>query len=124
MDESTLERHLVENEATFRDLNGRMQKSLNRANEDVDATYRTHTNHRATMPMYFFCECSDEKCQKQIKISPQAYDKIHKDNAKFILIPGHEIGKIENVVEKYPEYYVVKKTIQPPKHSEHLKPTQ
>jgi hypothetical protein len=123
MDESTIERRLVENEAIFRELNSRMQKSLNKSDKNLSTVHSTHTNRSETTPMYFFCECSDEKCQKQIKISSKDYDKIHKDTSKFILVPGHEIGKIENVVEKHPEYYVVRKNLEPPKHPNRLNPT-
>jgi hypothetical protein len=123
MDESTIKRHLIENEATFRKLNKRMQKSLKTSNNSVSAVHHTRTDHDETTPMYFFCECSDENCQMPVKISPKSYNAIHEDDAKFILIPGHETKKIEDVVEKHEDYYVVKKYIMPPKNPDHLKST-
>jgi hypothetical protein len=108
MKEALPERRLAQNEAIYREFNERMQESIN-----------TSDNH-ATMPMYFFCECSDEKCQKQIKISPREYNKIHKDKSKFTLVCGHEVKKIEDVISENPEYCIVKKHAMPPNPPGHF----
>jgi hypothetical protein len=122
MDESILERRLVENEAIFRKFNERMQKRINEINKKANDGKELLAERNSTIPMYFFCECADEKCQNQIKISPATYNKIHEDNSKFIIAPGHEIAKIEDVTDKQPDYYVVKKHIQPPKNPDSLNP--
>jgi hypothetical protein len=108
MKEAPQDRRLAANEAIYRKFNERMQKSIN-----------TSDKH-AVMPMYFFCECSDEKCQKQIKISPEEYNKIHKDKNKFTLICSHEVEQIEDVVNKNSEYCVVKKHRMPPSPPGHF----
>jgi fructose-1,6-bisphosphatase len=122
MDESILERRLVENEAIFRKFNERMQKRINEISKKASDGKQYQAERSTATPMYFFCECADEKCQQQIKIIPAIYNKIHEDNSQFILAPGHEIEKIEDVVDKQSDYYVVRKHMQPPKNPDSLNP--
>jgi hypothetical protein len=124
MDESTLERRLVENEAIFRKFNERMQKRMIEISKKANDGKQYQADRSSTTPMYFFCECADEKCQQQIKLSPLTYNKIHEDNSKFIVAPGHEIEKIEDVTDKQLDYFVVKKHMQPPKNPSRLNPTR
>ncbi|MDB5181520.1 MAG: hypothetical protein JWP13_283, partial [Candidatus Saccharibacteria bacterium] len=73
--------------------------------------------------LHFFCECSNEKCRQRIRISPKAYNKIHKSRDTFIMVHGHEVEGIEDVTIAENGYCVVKKRKNPPKSATRLHPT-
>jgi len=71
----------------------------------------------------FYCECSDENCRLRIPVKLDEYVKIHQNRARFVVIPGHEVRSLEEVVIKTPDYYVVEKFVEAPEHPEKLNKT-
>ena len=59
--------------------------------------------------LHYFCECSDENCRLQPCIKPELYRKLHKKQNQFIIIPGHGVIRIEQVISSKPGYQVVEK---------------
>lgn len=91
-------RRLAENEVIFRQANLDIKEFL----DDAGAA------HNTLIP--FFCECSDPNCRGRIELSAAAYQRLHQNRRQFVVIPGHEIPAIENVVVQDVRYFVVEKS--------------
>lgn len=117
-------RGMAANEVFFRQRNEEIQKGLDRLDKLADEVGENHPNYDTSAALYFYCECSDENCHKRISMSLPDYNKIHKDEKAFIVIPGHETNKIERIVRKTTKYNVVQKHVQPPKRVEKLQRTE
>lgn len=105
---------LAANEALFRAYNERVQLGIEAikavAKEDNQEDMLTDLDE----PLQFYCECSDVNCTERIKLTPSHYASIHKDRNRFIIIPGHETKKVEKVIDKEKDYYVVEKFVHAP----------
>ncbi len=111
--EPTSERRLIENEATFRRANEHVVQGI--AELDALAIEYGQREHSASpklmgQQLHFYCECADTKCALRVKLTLGDYQAIHKDRDRFVVIPGHEVPAIEQVVARHePEYIVVEK---------------
>ena len=111
------ERRLAENEVVFRQLNEQVQRSIDAVNHMADDSGQREfkiVQGKDDPPLYFYCECSEVQCSERVKVRHSEYNRIHKRRDHFIVVPGHETAKIEDIVERNPEYFVVKKHIVPP----------
>ena len=117
------ERRMAENEVIFREINKKVQKGYDEINkiasEEGDASMYFDENQL----LHFYCECSDKNCRERIKVSLKNYNKIHKSKDNFMILRGHNVAKIEDVIVKEPEYWVVKKHEAPPRHADKLNDT-
>ncbi len=64
--------------------------------------------HR-TEPIDFQCECSDIHCTERISLTLKQYEKLHDDNARFVVVKGHEEPKVEKIYKKNNDMAVVEK---------------
>ena len=55
------------------------------------------------------CECADQTCAETIQLTLDEYDAVRRTAAHFLVRPGHEVPKIERVVEETERYAVVEK---------------
>lgn len=114
MKSSTPERHLAQNEVIFRQHNeritNRLEKLVKTATEDGNSLGK-----HADLPLHFYCECSDEKCDRRIIIKPSEYKKLHKNSSQFLILPGHRVASIERIVQENENFMVVEKYMTPPK---------
>jgi hypothetical protein len=55
------------------------------------------------------CECGDDSCMERVSVSTDAYRKVREDPVLFFVRPGHEAPDVEDVVERTPHYFVVRK---------------
>ncbi len=124
MSEPVTDRRMAENQVVFRGFNKELLKWQDQFKNLADDEGQLPKEFNADMPLYFYCECSDENCRKRIKISPNAYTKIHKVKNTFTIICGHEVIKIEDVTNKESEYCVVTKHFHPPQSADKLNPTK
>jgi hypothetical protein len=62
----------------------------------------------------FLCECADTSCSETIFLSLDEYERIHSDERRFFVVPGHEVTEIETVVERHANYLVVEKNVPVP----------
>jgi aerobic-type carbon monoxide dehydrogenase small subunit (CoxS/CutS family) len=90
------ERKIGENEALYRTVNERI--------EGLNQVFGTLTN-----TMTVVCECGDGACAEQIEIDIADYERIRADPTFFIIVPGHEIVDVEDVVEERETFHVVQK---------------
>jgi hypothetical protein len=80
------------NEALFREMNRRLQE----LSED-ETTFTV------------VCECASVDCAARISLRHDEYEAAHVDSAQFIVIPGHAIVDIEEIVTRSERFEVVRK---------------
>jgi hypothetical protein len=86
---------IARNEATFRRVNENIERGRD---ADDDATL-----------IGFVCECGSADCARLIELTPREYEAIRADPRRFAIVQGHEFTDVENVVETYERYAVVRK---------------
>lgn len=101
MDEVS-ERRLVENEVIFRESNKHVQEFLEEEGGRSDTMVR------------FFCECANIDCRLRITLSLKVYKDLHKNKRHFIVVAGHELPEIEEVVKVGKGFRLVEKYMEPP----------
>lgn len=114
------ERRMAENEVIFRDENKKVQKGFNAVNKIATEENEPHLKLKDDQLLHFYCECSDNSCRQRIKVSLQTYNKVHESPYHFMIISGHDVAKIEDVILKEADYWVVKKHQAPPSHADKL----
>ena len=57
----------------------------------------------------FVCECGNLDCDAKVSLTVPAYEAVRTDFDRFLLVPGHEIAGLDEVVERRPGYLVVVK---------------
>lgn len=103
------ERRQIENEMIFRRFNEKVGDDLGSLdaahieNEDMDLMWDD------TILLSFYCECSDENCDKRIPLKLSTYNKIHENRDKFIVKLKHQVKDIEKVISSEENYSVVQK---------------
>jgi len=98
-------RRIRENEEHARKLNRRLE-GVTRAIRVEDEPERD-----AERPAGFFCECADDGCRDRIPVRLDRYDEIHADPDRFVVVPGHEVPRVERVVERRADHVVVEKLV-------------
>jgi len=57
----------------------------------------------------FVCECGNLGCSETVALTISAYEEVRSGFERFLVVPGHEIEEIEDVVERHGSYLVVAK---------------
>ena len=86
---------LAKNEAVFREVNERIE--------------RTAQESKTGDSFGFVCECGHEDCLDLIELSIFQYERVRANPACFVVVTGHEIEVVEDVVERNDGYNIVKK---------------
>ena len=94
VDEEARRKRIAGNESLFR--------AINETIEDV-----SHDFGLVTQSMAIICECGDIICTQQIEIELQAYEDVRSDPTWFVVVPGHEVADVEDVVAHHPGFDVV-----------------
>lgn len=113
MDDGLSERRLIENELIVRELNQKVVQGLTELKELALSHDQASLAPDTTQALHFYCECSDIDCHARILVSPENYEKIHKDSRRFIVAKGHHAPGIEKVVDSTPGYDTVEKNREP-----------
>lgn len=87
------EERLTRNEHFFRAINAR-----------IAATERTVRDH-----VPFVCECSDMDCAQVVYLTRTEYAKVRANARQMAIAPGHDHTEIEDVVERFDRFWVVRK---------------
>ena len=90
------ERRIGLNEAIFREANERIR--------EVNETFATLTDE-----LILVCECGHGTCAEQISMKPGNYEALRARPADFVIVPGHEIRDVEEVIARDEEYAIVRK---------------
>ena len=90
------QRRISENEALYRTVNEQI--------EDLNQAFGT-----LTQTMTVICECGDGSCAQQVDLPIAEYERVRGDPALFMIVAGHEIDDVEEVVESHETFDVVRK---------------
>jgi hypothetical protein len=88
--------------ATLAEINGR------RVNEAIEPD-------RGTGTAVFVCECGYMGCNSTVEIGIADYEDVRTDFDRFLVVPGHEIEEVDEVVESHATHLVVVKRQGVPK---------
>jgi hypothetical protein len=94
---SLWEQRAARNESLFREVN----ENIARLEERHGAT---------TAEPVFLCECANAECAERLPVGPDVYTRVREQPRQFMVIPGHEDSRVEEVVETHRDYLVVAKT--------------
>jgi len=92
----------VMNQLLFREINERV-KELNEGFSMV-------------LPVgEWICECANDTCVERVEMSPQEYEAIRRDGARFFVAPSdeHIWADSQRITERHSRYWVVEKTGEP-----------
>ena len=93
---SDRERRLGLNEALFREVNEKL-RVVNEAFAPITDTFD------------IICECGHKTCDERLSIPPETYEEVRDDPLLFLIVRGHEIPDVEDVVRETESYAVVRK---------------
>jgi hypothetical protein len=116
------ERRMAENEVVFRKANEKVTDDLDQLKK-LAAETKQESLVIDDINLEFYCECSDENCRMRVKLSTNDYSEIHKNRARFVIVPEHEVLSIENVISRGHGFWVVEKHEVPSKDATVLKET-
>ncbi|HEY0276848.1 MAG TPA: hypothetical protein VGC32_01135 [Solirubrobacterales bacterium] len=57
----------------------------------------------------FVCECGHLGCTATVELTIPEYERVRSSFDRFLVVPGHEIESVEDVVERHDGYLVVAK---------------
>ena len=99
MDESLREREqrAARNQLLFREVNERIASLAERALLPEIA------------PIEVTCECVDMSCTRTVQISLHEFAEIDRATNRFLVVPGHELPDVEDVVERRDRFLIVAK---------------
>ena len=90
------QKRIADNEASFRDINERLEDSLRQVRHTPDL-------------LRFICECGDRRCESSISLTFEEYEAVRRDSRRFAVVPGHVFPETERVVAANDRYQVVEK---------------
>ena len=91
MDERS--RRIGLNEALARDVNERIESLASEEKGHIEV----------------LCECGTANCTQQLPVSLLEYERVREDATLFLVVPGHEAPDVEDVVESFDQFDVVRK---------------
>lgn len=91
---------LAKNEALFREVNSRIR--------DLSERWELESPDLIA----FVCECSRVGCADPVQLTLDEYEQVRANRARFFLVPGHEDGRVDGVVERHDRYVVVEKDLE------------
>jgi len=86
---------LVRNQVLFREVNERVREVLDGPYDDVE----------------FLCECSNDECVETVLLSGAMYEHVRSRGNRFLVVEGHELPDLEEVVEEGPGFVLVEKRV-------------
>ncbi|MFL5953841.1 MAG: hypothetical protein ACJ76I_07010 [Gaiellaceae bacterium] len=57
----------------------------------------------------YVCECAHTTCDETIRLTRDQYRAIRTQPDRYVLVPGHQLAELEDVVRREPGYLVVDK---------------
>jgi hypothetical protein len=55
------------------------------------------------------CECMDESCTKRVTMTLAEYERIRSDSNRFLVLRGHDVADVEEIIDEQADYVVVSK---------------
>ena len=94
MDEEARRARIAKNEGLFRAVN----ETLEPINQGFSL---------ATQTMTAVCECGDLNCAELLEIDLATYEQVRSDPTWFVVVPGHEVADMEEIVAHHEGFDVV-----------------
>ena len=85
---------IARNEALFREVNERVREVSSGAAEETTE---------------FLCECGNEDCTETIELRNEEYESVRADPLLFVIVRGHEIAEVADLVARNERFDVVRK---------------
>jgi hypothetical protein len=85
--------------------NAETQNLYREVNERVAEVYNQFgsggTDDQMSELIELFCECGQQApCEERVNVSAATYERVRSDPTTFILLPGHGIAVVEDVIEQ------------------------
>lgn len=90
------QKRIADNEASFRDINERLEDGLRQVRHTPEL-------------LRFICECGDRRCESSVSLTFEEYEAVRRDSRRFAVVPGHVFPETERVVAGNDRYEVVEK---------------
>jgi hypothetical protein len=90
------QKRIADNEASFRDINERLEEGLRQVRHTPEL-------------LQFICECGDRGCESSVRLTFDEYEALRRDSRRFAVVPGHVFLETERVVASNDRYEVVEK---------------
>ena len=90
------EERLAKNEILFREINERIEEAADGLGLDGHV-------------FEFVCECADADCTLRLPLTLAQYEEVRSDPTQFVVVPGHEVPRIETVLVRTDAYEIVRK---------------
>ena len=84
------------NESVFREVNERLQELADKFELREEA-------------LDLVCECGSIDCDQRIRVSAGDYEQVRAESTRFVVVPGHELPEVEDVVRHGDGFDVVEK---------------
>jgi hypothetical protein len=85
---------IARNEAVFR-----------KVNEGIEAGHRDSGREQTA----FVCECGLLGCNQLIELTREQYERVRAESHRFVIVDGHEIPDVEDVVDRFDGVVVAEK---------------
>jgi hypothetical protein len=82
-------------------------------NAEINARRVNEALERGTDPItptVFVCECGELGCSTTLTLRTDEYEAVRSDFERFVVVPGHEVDGIDEVVERHRSHLVVAKS--------------
>jgi hypothetical protein len=96
VDEETRRKRIAKNEGLFRAVNEKI--------EDINRDFSLDTQSISVV-----CECGDMHCSDKFDIDAATYEDVRSDPTWFVIVPGHEVADVEEIVARHDGFDVVAK---------------
>ncbi len=86
---------------------GRREANLRLINERIADNAPDVT--RTEDELVLLCECAHESCNSTIGVDTVVFDRVRDDSRRFIVLDGHVLHEVEDIVERGPDWILVEK---------------
>jgi hypothetical protein len=87
---------IAKNEASFREINERLEQGLHELRDGPDL-------------VEFVCECGEPSCAGLVRLTLDEYEAVRSDPRRFAVLPGHLFPDAERSVRRTDRFEVVEK---------------
>jgi hypothetical protein len=94
------ENRVARNHALFRDVNERIYS--------LTEEFASHPADDG-LSLAFVCECGNGNCTSQVLVETDDFSRIRAHPTHFVVLTGHELREVEQVIEAYGHDVVVER---------------
>lgn len=92
---------IAANEVVLREVNERIAEKTS----DLEARGLSSANETSE----YLCSCGRPDCDQSIALTLEEFEAAHARADQFVIVPGHEVPSVDEVVAEYEGYSVVRK---------------